>query len=59
MGMEELMNCVICNYPIGLLGENDGGHNADPVAAGRCCGMCNDTQVIPARLALARRRDND
>jgi len=57
--MEELMNCVICDYPIGLLGENDGGHNADPVAAGRCCGMCNDTQVIPARLALARRRDND
>jgi len=53
------MNCVICNYPIGLLGENDGGHNADPVAAGRCCGMCNDTLVIPARLALARRRDND
>ena len=59
MGMEGLMNCVICGGPIKLLGDTNPGHNADPVAAGRCCGMCNDTLVIPARLALARRRDND
>ena len=40
--------CCIC-------GElNDGpfsmDHNAHPVIIGRCCGVCNETIVIPARL---------
>lgn len=26
------------------------GNNAQPVKKGRCCNMCNDTKVIPARL---------
>jgi hypothetical protein len=26
------------------------GHNAQPVNNGRCCNVCNDTIVIPARL---------
>jgi hypothetical protein len=58
------MNCVICGNQIR---ELTGGkltnsfveafsHNADPVATGRCCGVCNDTKVIPERLALASRQ---
>jgi len=26
------------------------GHNAEPVNDGRCCTVCNDLVVIPARL---------
>jgi hypothetical protein len=40
------MICVICGYEI--LGF---GNNALPVKDGQCCGMCNDTVVIPKRLA--------
>jgi hypothetical protein len=25
-------------------------HNAEPVNNGRCCSICNDTIVIPARI---------
>ena len=42
------MICVICGYEI--LGF---GNNALPVKVGQCCGMCNDTVVIPRRLANA------
>ena len=28
----------------------DGTNNADPINDGRCCNMCNDTIVTPARL---------
>ena len=27
-----------------------GGHNAEPLNNGRCCGICNDVKVLPARL---------
>ena len=27
------------------------GNNADPINDGRCCDVCNDTKVIPARIA--------
>ena len=48
------MNCVLCNLEI-LPDPNgwDGGHNPEPLAEGRCCGDCNDTRVIPARLERA------
>ena len=39
------MKCKICNETI--LGH---GHNAQPVANGRCCDVCQDTKVLPARL---------
>ena len=40
------MKCVICGYDI--LGF---GNNALPVKVGQCCGTCNDSVVIPKRLA--------
>lgn len=37
--------CVICG------GKVDGhGHNAEPIAVGRCCSDCNSAKVIPARI---------
>ena len=41
------MKCKICNET--FLGH---GHNAQPVANGRCCDVCNDTKVLPARMRL-------
>lgn len=29
----------------------EGGHNAQPIMDGRCCDVCNQTQVIPTRMA--------
>ena len=29
------------------------GNNAEPVNDGRCCNYCDDSVVIPARIALA------
>jgi hypothetical protein len=45
------MKCAICNGEIEVVGTWTEGHNAEPVVEnGRCCGNCNDTEVIPARL---------
>ena len=46
-------NCVICKEEIGVdpISGWDGGHNAEPIAEGRCCDSCNSLEVIPARLA--------
>ena len=41
------MKCKICNETI--FGH---GHNAQPVANGRCCEVCNTTKVLPARMKL-------
>lgn len=46
------MACCICNGEIETVGGWREGHNAQPVADGRCCGDCNATRVIPARLGL-------
>jgi hypothetical protein len=43
------MKCVLCGYKI--FGY---GNNAQPLAKGRCCDICNDTKVIPARLLSLR-----
>jgi hypothetical protein len=45
------MKCIICKNTI----KPDfngwaGGHNAEPIKEGKCCGICNDTIVIPTRL---------
>ncbi len=50
------MDCSICQGHIPM--EPNGwmeGNNAQPVNDGRCCNLCNWTDVIPARLGLPRR----
>lgn len=47
------LDCCICAQPIKPEGTWTQGHNAEPVAKGRCCAACNQTKVIPARLAEA------
>jgi hypothetical protein len=42
------MKCKICDETI--FGH---GHNAQPVANGRCCDTCQDIYVLPTRLDLA------
>jgi hypothetical protein len=44
--------CSICGEKITpeLLTGWAGGHNAEPVSAGRCCLACNELYVLPARL---------
>ena len=46
-------NCVICKEEIGVdpISGWDGGHNAEPIAEGRCCDRCNEDIVIPHRMA--------
>jgi len=47
--------CVLCKDALDVLYRNGiaiwtDGHNAEPMAKGRCCNYCNDTKVIPARI---------
>lgn len=46
------MNCCICRMKIETepLTGWKGGHNAQPIMDGRCCGECNTLVVIPLRL---------
>jgi hypothetical protein len=51
------MECCICHNEIEIhrhptTGEAvwDQGHNALPVADGRCCDTCNSENVIPSRF---------
>lgn len=47
------MKCSICFNEIEKQPSGwDGGHNAEPVNDGRCCDVCNDNVVIPARLTM-------
>ena len=44
--------CSICKQPIQPdISGWDGGHNAEPINSGRCCGMCNDYVVTPRRIS--------
>jgi hypothetical protein len=45
-------NCAICGAFF-----QEFGHSAEPVKHGRCCNVCNDYVVIPARLRLRRQQD--
>jgi len=53
------MKCSICNNDIDV--QSNGwkeGHNALPLSNGRCCTLCNDTEVVPMRMAfIASGRD--
>ena len=44
------MKCSICGEP--LIGKDI--HNASPVTIGTCCGKCNNSTVVPARLAAMK-----
>ena len=50
------MKCDLCNEQIEEQKTEDGkvywdmGHNAWPVAEGRCCDICHANKVIPARI---------
>jgi hypothetical protein len=47
--------CCICKTEI-----TGHGHNPDPLnVKGRCCGVCNFTKVIPARLSLYKKNLNN
>ena len=53
------MKCCLCGEEIEVQASGyDMGHNPEPLAnltllEERCCGVCNDTKVIPARLKAA------
>ena len=45
------MKCIICKQKIEVTSYGwSEGHNALPVADGRCCDRCNWTVVLPARI---------
>jgi len=51
-----IIKCSICTADIMPVRQGVGGlwydgHNAEPVTDGRCCSDCNDSAVIPARIA--------
>jgi len=46
------MKCSICTNDIDVQSNGwEEGHNALPLSNGRCCTLCNDTEVIPMRMA--------
>ena len=47
------MKCSICTSEIDVQANGyKEGHNAFPISNGRCCTKCNDTEVIPIRIAI-------
>ena len=45
------MICVICSKEIKADPNGwDGGCNAEPVASGQCCHICDNEIVLPARF---------
>ena len=35
----------------------DGGHNAEPINSGKCCGFCNARIVTPTRIVLCYKKE--
>ena len=56
------MICSICGGTIEKQYDQNGnmfwdkGHNAQPINNERCCGTCNTTVVIPARIERMKQR---
>ena len=46
------MKCCICKKEIPIRGTYTEGCNAEPLRHGRCCYLCDDNKVIPARLRM-------
>jgi hypothetical protein len=56
--------CSICKFDVEPLVKEgrviwDQGNNAWPVNDGRCCNICNDSIVTPARIIQMARRENE
>ena len=57
--MMKKTKCSICEEIISPdLDGWDGGHNAEPINSGKCCGFCNTRIVLPTRIVLHYRKDN-
>lgn len=52
-GTHPRRRCVICGDVI----KDKHGHDAHPIAAGRCCDVCNYTVVVPSRIALSKKKE--
>lgn len=50
------MKCCLCGNEIEAVGSWTYGNNAQPLADGRCCDMCDNTKVLPARIRLYLKR---
>jgi len=47
------MKCSICTNEIDVQSNGwEEGHCALPLSNGRCCTICNDTEVVPMRMAF-------
>ena len=52
------MKCCICDMPIIAITDGlgkviwDQGNNAEPIKSGRWCDVCNEQEVVPARINL-------
>jgi len=46
MSKEKEKLCVLCKKSI----TGAYGHNAEPLAKGRCCNHCNAYKVVPQRI---------
>lgn len=47
------MKCSICKKTIDIQANGyEEGHSAFPLTDGRCCSICNDSQVVPMRFAF-------
>jgi hypothetical protein len=46
--------CVICQRAY-----QEFGNEAWPVHSGRCCNLCNDNVVIPARIRAMRKQQEE
>lgn len=44
--------CKICKGNIEIINGYRDGHNAQPVAKGRCCADCNSTIVLRKRMEI-------
>ena len=54
-----MKKCSICKQPMHPDPSGwSGGHNAEPINKGRCCGMCNDMIVTPKRISQYIERRN-
>ena len=51
--------CKICKGKIEIINGYRDGHNAEPVAKGRCCADCNSSVVLQARLDILWRRADE
>ena len=51
---QDINECVLCGDEIEVQANGwAGGHNAQPLADGQCCGSCNGLVII-ARMRQAR-----